>query len=76
MATNVRGVRELLHDGENALLVPSDDPEALATALRRVLDDEGLRDVLRQGALRAATGYTEDAMVAAYRGLYDKLLSR
>jgi glycosyltransferase involved in cell wall biosynthesis len=76
VATSIRGVRELLHDGENAVLVPPDDPEALATALRRVLDQEGLRDVLRQGALRAAAGYTEDAMVAAYRGLYEKLLSR
>jgi glycosyltransferase involved in cell wall biosynthesis len=32
------GARELLHDGEDALLVPAADGEALAAALRRLLD--------------------------------------
>jgi len=36
------------------LLVPVDDSEALAMALRRVLTDAALRSQLRAGALRAA----------------------
>ena len=53
VATAVRGVRELLEDGKDAVLVAPSDPAALAAALRRVLDDEELQGVLREGALRA-----------------------
>jgi glycosyltransferase involved in cell wall biosynthesis len=34
------GARELLHDGEDALLVPAADGTALAAALRRLLDSD------------------------------------
>jgi glycosyltransferase involved in cell wall biosynthesis len=44
------GVRELLHDGEDALLVPPGDGAALATALRRLLE-EGERARLGAAAL-------------------------
>ena len=42
VATAVRGLRELLDDDARQLLVPADDPDALAAALRRVLDDHAL----------------------------------
>src|SRR3954471_5628267 len=41
VATDVRGLRELVTDGRNALLV-SEDADALAAAVRRVLDDPDL----------------------------------
>jgi len=37
------GARELLTDGENALLVPPGDPDALAAAILRLSRDEDLR---------------------------------
>lgn len=43
VATDTGGVREAVLDGETGLLVPPDDLEALAGALRRVLSDSGLR---------------------------------
>lgn len=44
------GARELLHDGETALLVRAGDAEALAGALRRLLD-RGVRERLGAAAL-------------------------
>ena len=41
---------ELIHDGENGLLCPSNDVQALAAALRRVLTDNELRNRLGKQA--------------------------
>ena len=48
IATNVRGCREIVRDGENGLLVPVKDPHLLAQAITRILDDKALRE--RMGA--------------------------
>ena len=45
--------RELLVDGESALLVPSGDAQALATALRRLAADGALRKRIAAGGLSA-----------------------
>ena len=50
--------RELLGDGESALLVPPGDPEALAAAVRRLAEDRGLAERLSAGGLAA---YREQA---------------
>jgi glycosyltransferase involved in cell wall biosynthesis len=50
VATAVGGVPEVVHDGENGLLVPPGDPEALREALARVLGDPELRGRLAAGA--------------------------
>jgi glycosyltransferase involved in cell wall biosynthesis len=43
ISTAVGGVPEVVHDGENGLLVPPNDIDALADAIRRGLDDPQLR---------------------------------
>ena len=43
IATAVGGVPEVVKDGENGLLVPPDDVDALADAIRRGLADDRLR---------------------------------
>jgi glycosyltransferase involved in cell wall biosynthesis len=48
------GPRELLRDGESALLVDRSSPESLARALRRLRDEPGLSERLRAGARRLA----------------------
>lgn len=73
VATAVRGLRELLTDGVDALLVPPGDADALASALRRVLEDGELARRLREGARRTAAAHSEEAMVEAYLALYDRL---
>ena len=76
VATAVRGIRELLHDGVDALLVPGDDAAAMAAALRRVLDDPALAAALGAAGVREAAAYTEEAMVSAYEGIYRQLAGR
>ncbi len=43
VSTNISGVPELLSDGDNGILVPSEDPEALAAALTQLANDPQLR---------------------------------
>ena len=43
ISTTISGVPELLSDGENGLLVPPEDPAALASALERAIRDPQLR---------------------------------
>ncbi len=47
IATAAGGVTEIVRDGENGLLVPPEDPEALAAAIRRYFGDADLRERLR-----------------------------
>jgi glycosyltransferase involved in cell wall biosynthesis len=69
VATAVGGVPEVVHDGENGLLVPPRDTEALAGALRRVLDEPGLRDRLASGARPSVEGISRDAVYGRLEAL-------
>ncbi len=56
----------LVRDGETGLVVPAGDAPALATAIRRLLADAALRARLGAAARDAVSGYTPDAMAAAF----------
>jgi glycosyltransferase involved in cell wall biosynthesis len=69
VATDVGGVRAGLGGGDEALLVPPNDPEALAEAIVRLASDSDLRAVFRErGFARALTLTLERqaARVAAF----------
>lgn len=75
VATAVDGTPEIVDDEVTGLLVPPRDADALAGALRRLLDDEALR--LRFEAIsleRARQTYTWAANAAAHIGLYEALI--
>jgi glycosyltransferase involved in cell wall biosynthesis len=57
VSTNVGGVPYIVRDGATALLVPAGAPAELAAAVRRVLEDRALADVLRQNGLRDVRQY-------------------
>lgn len=73
VATDVGGVRDLVHDGETGLLVPPDDVPALARALVRVLRDDELAERLRRAgrALAEEPRFTVDGLVDAVAAAYD-----
>ncbi|MGA3058018.1 MAG: glycosyltransferase family 4 protein [Candidatus Limnocylindrales bacterium] len=52
VATRVGGIPEIVVDGETGLLVPPEDPAALAKALERLIADPGLRSRLGRAGRR------------------------
>jgi len=73
IATSVGGVADLCGP-ENAVLVPAEDPRALATAIAVLLDDPALRRRLGGAGHRLVRErYTWDAVAGRYIQLYDEV---
>jgi rhamnosyl/mannosyltransferase len=71
------GVPEVAVDGESALTVPRENPEALAEAMRCMLDDAQLRARLGESARRAVLEkYSVEQMVHATLKIYREVLGR
>ena len=76
VSTDVNELPEILDRGRAGVLVPAEQPEALATALEQVSSDPGLRSRLGTHARTVArTRYSLPAVVAAYTKLYDEVTS-
>jgi glycosyltransferase involved in cell wall biosynthesis len=54
IAQDAGAVREIVREGENALLVPPDDPRALAEAITRLAADVDMRDRFARRSLELA----------------------
>ena len=68
--------RELLRDGESALLVRPGDPQALAAALRRLAGDPVLADALSAGGLAAYRSQaSEEVLGARWRSLIESVVT-
>jgi glycosyltransferase involved in cell wall biosynthesis len=64
IATRVSGIPELVEDGVTGLLVPAEAPEALASALQRLVSDPARRAQLgRAGRLRVASQFALEGNV-------------
>jgi glycosyltransferase involved in cell wall biosynthesis len=76
VTADTAAARELLRDGESALLVPPEDPAALAAAIGRLSGDEPLRTSLSVNGRRV---YEERAACRVrgrqWRALLDELLT-
>lgn len=74
VASNVGGLAEMLSDGETALLVPPDDPEALAAALSRLQSDSRLRHLLaRSASALVQERYSLQPMLDSLTALYQEV---
>jgi glycosyltransferase involved in cell wall biosynthesis len=71
VATAVGGIKETVVDGETGLLVPPQDPEALATAIRRLLEHptEAAR-LADEARRRAVDRYSLQRMIDETLALY------
>jgi glycosyltransferase involved in cell wall biosynthesis len=71
VSTAVSGIPELVRDGENGLLVPPEDPRALASALLKLAADAPLRDRLAAaGRGTVAERFDGDVLARRMAGLF------
>jgi glycosyltransferase involved in cell wall biosynthesis len=71
VASGVGGIPEVVHAGSEALLVPPEDPRALAEAVGALLRDPGRRQALGVAAsARARAEFDVARMADAYERLY------
>ncbi len=75
VACDIPGCREITHQGENGLLVPPGDTEALAAALARLIENSDLRRRFgARGRELVEAGFSEDRVVRATLEVYRALL--
>ncbi len=73
VATQVGGIPEVVIHGETGMLVESDNAEALAEALVKVLSDEALWQSLSTRARERASRFSWDVAAEEYAKLYEEL---
>ena len=77
VATAVGPVPEVVVDGVTGLLVPPDDPVALASAIVRLLEDPDLASALgRAGRARVESEFRLETMVTRTQALYEELMEK
>jgi len=74
VASRVGGLPYVVQDGVTGLLVPDNDPAALADGLQRVLHEPGLAALLGAQARRVAQGYSWQRVAEGHLELYGELL--
>ena len=76
VATDVGSVSELIQDRVTGLLVPPNDPPALAAAMERLLRDANFaQECATRGRAHVVQRYSHEVMIDQILGLYDRLLA-
>jgi phosphatidylinositol alpha-mannosyltransferase len=75
VSTDIDGYRNVATDGENALLVEPGNPQALASAMSRIIADPRLATRLTASGRIHAQSYSLDALADHYVVLYERALS-
>jgi glycosyltransferase involved in cell wall biosynthesis len=76
VATAVGGVPEIVRDGENGLLVPPGEPDALADAIRRFFAEPALRERLAAAAAPSVEPLAEERLLARVEELLRQTAAR
>jgi glycosyltransferase involved in cell wall biosynthesis len=75
VASASEGPRVLIKEGETGLLVPIDDADALATAMRRLIGDSKLRErVIAGGVATYEAEFSEARVTSRYRDFLESVV--
>ena len=70
VASRVGGLPEIVHDGDNGILIDPRSPDQLEQAILRLYDDPDMRRALGARGREFARGFTADAMAEQYLDVY------
>jgi glycosyltransferase involved in cell wall biosynthesis len=74
VATDAPGCREIVRAGDNGFLVPVRDAQALAQALRILIDDEGIRAKMGRRAREIVLAeFSQERVIADTLAVYREL---
>jgi glycosyltransferase involved in cell wall biosynthesis len=76
VVTSVGDNAKIVEDGTTGIVVPPENPEALATALRKMLADSEMRQAMGEAARKKAQEYSVERMAARIAEVYEELLKR
>ena len=77
VATQTQGANELVTHGENGLITPLKDADALADAFERLMNDPALRAALAEaGAKTVQSRFSKAVITGQYLELYERLLAK
>jgi phosphatidyl-myo-inositol alpha-mannosyltransferase len=71
VCSDIGGYRDLVRDNREGLLVPARDPEALAGALRALLDNPARRAALGEAARASAARYAWPVVAGELAAIYE-----
>lgn len=75
VTTNVGELPYLWEDEVDALLVPPDDPQAMAAAVQRILTEPGLAEKLSRNARKKAEGFDWSIILPQWEALFQTLIN-
>jgi glycosyltransferase involved in cell wall biosynthesis len=78
VTTEKGGIPEVIRHGENGLLVPADEvsePQAYATKILELIEDQELRSSLRENARRSAEPYDVSRIAPQVLAVYEEVLN-
>ncbi|MFD1881007.1 glycosyltransferase family 4 protein [Paracoccus pacificus] len=75
IGARIGGIPEVIEDGRSGLLVPPEDPPALAEAIQRLGRDDALRQRMGQAAREVYEArFTEEVMVRRTEAIYEQAI--
>ncbi|MEC7230729.1 MAG: glycosyltransferase, partial [Verrucomicrobiota bacterium] len=72
--SDIAMARQLLEDGENAIIVETRAPEDWSSRIVQLLDSLRIQKHLRRGGQALSQIFSVERMVKSYERLYDQLL--
>jgi glycosyltransferase involved in cell wall biosynthesis len=74
VASKIGGVPDVVKDGENGLLVPPRDSEALANAIIYLLENKDMREKMGKNGRKKAEGYSWERIAEETEKVYEGLI--